>query len=98
MCRASQHANVDIVVMFVVSDALVCNRYSLLMGGFIVPRRGIPSGMRWALYTSWFNYGFEALCINEFTDKPWGHDILVDLVYISDTSLHCIITHATMMI
>jgi len=53
--------------------------YSLLLGGFIVPGPSIPSPIRWALRTSYFQYGFEALCINEFQDKSYGQDVLVSL-------------------
>jgi sterol desaturase/sphingolipid hydroxylase (fatty acid hydroxylase superfamily) len=36
--------------------------------------------MRFALYTSYFNYGFEALCVNEFAGKNYSAKVLDDLV------------------
>jgi len=57
--------------------------YSLLLGGFIVNRNDMPNAMKWALKTSYFNYGFQALCVNEFEDKSYGHDTLDDLGMLS---------------
>jgi len=50
--------------------------YSLLLGGFIVGKDELPSPMQWAVYTSYFFFGFEALTINEFADKPYGAGVL----------------------
>ena len=31
-------------------------------------------------HCSYFNYGFEALCVNEFGDKPYADDVLDEMV------------------
>ncbi len=43
-------------------------------------RREAPEFIRWAFYSSWFNYGFEALCVNEFEAKEYGHHVLDRMV------------------
>jgi ATP-binding cassette subfamily G (WHITE) protein 2 len=59
--------------------------YSLLLGGFIIQANDLPSSVQWALNTSYFFYGFEALMINEFKGKAdstgvvWGDTILTQM-------------------
>lgn len=53
--------------------------YSLLLGGFIVSAANLPSATQWLLYTSYFFFGFQALCINEFEGKEYGPAVLKDL-------------------
>lgn len=53
--------------------------YSLLMGGFIVNKSALPSSISWAVYTSYFWFGFSGLCVNEFESKSYGHLVLQDM-------------------
>jgi hypothetical protein len=50
--------------------------YNLLLGGFIVAKNALPDKLQWAVQTSYFFYGFESLCVNEFENKPYGEDVL----------------------
>jgi hypothetical protein len=36
----------------------------------------LPGGAKWAVQTSYFWYGFEALCVNEFENKSYGTQTL----------------------
>ncbi|KAL9966625.1 hypothetical protein ACROYT_G024728 [Oculina patagonica] len=38
----------------------------LLLGGFYVKNTTIPDWLSWLQYLSWFNYGFEALIVNQW--------------------------------
>lgn len=49
--------------------------YSLLLGGFIVAPSTL-SYMKWALYSSYIYYGFEALVINEFENRSYGKETI----------------------
>jgi len=40
----------------------------LLLGGFYVKNTTIPVWLSWLQYLSWFNYGFEALVVNQWDD------------------------------
>ena len=53
--------------------------YSLLLGGFIVSPSTLPAATQWLLYTSYFFFGFQGLCINEFEKKDYGPAVLKDL-------------------
>lgn len=50
--------------------------YSLLLGGFIVKQSELPKALQWAMYTSYFWYGFGSLCVNEFELKSYGRSVL----------------------
>ena len=43
--------------------------YSLLLGGFMVPKSSLPSAAQWLIYSSYFYFGFECLVANEFESK-----------------------------
>uniref|UniRef100_A0A6B2L0Z9 ABC transporter domain-containing protein n=1 Tax=Arcella intermedia TaxID=1963864 RepID=A0A6B2L0Z9_9EUKA len=53
--------------------------YSLLLGGFIVRKSQLPHFASWAIYTSYFWYGFQGLILNEFKDKSYGPDVIKSL-------------------
>jgi hypothetical protein len=59
--------------------------YSLLLGGFIIKGSDLPDQIQWALRTSYFFYGFEAISINEFKGKTdstgfdWGTKTLEEM-------------------
>lgn len=38
----------------------------LVLGGFYIENRTIPEWLTWLRYLSWFNYGFEALALNQW--------------------------------
>lgn len=38
----------------------------LVLGGFYIENRTIPEWLSWLRYLSWFNYGFEALVVNQW--------------------------------
>ncbi|XP_020625255.1 protein white-like [Orbicella faveolata] len=38
----------------------------LIIGGFFIQNTSIPAWLTWLRYLSWFNYGFEALVINQW--------------------------------
>jgi len=69
----AKSVNVALAIYFL---ALV---YSLLLGGFIVSPSDLPQSLSWALYTSYFYYGFSALGVNEFENKEYGEDALEKL-------------------
>lgn len=58
--------------------------YSLLLGGFMISKDNLPSGMQWLINTSYFFYGFESLVINEFELKNYGDDNLKVLEFQGD--------------
>ena len=66
----AKSVNVALALYFIV---LV---YSLLLGGFIVSPSELPDALQWALYTSYFYYGYGALVINEYESKSYGPDLL----------------------
>lgn len=41
----------------------------------------MPKYVKWMIYTSYFFYGFEALCINEFEHKSYKDEVLKDLAF-----------------
>merc|ERR1712137_1054478 len=45
----------------------------MLFGGFYVNTDNIPPYYTWLFYVSFFNYGFEILCYNEF--NGWGNPL-----------------------
>lgn len=53
--------------------------YSLLLGGFLVHQDTLPEKCQWMVYTSYFYYGFAALTVNEFEDKPYGQSVITSL-------------------
>jgi len=53
--------------------------YSLLLGGFIVRKSKLPGFAQWAVYTSYFWYGFQGLILNEFEKKPYGEDVIKNM-------------------
>lgn len=59
--------------------------YSLLVGGFIVPPHSLPVYLRWMVYTSYYFYGFESLCVNEFENRSYADVVLADLGFNRDT-------------
>jgi len=50
--------------------------YSLLMGGFIVGKNSLPSGIQWMLQTSYFYHGYSSLIVNEFETKEYGPAVI----------------------
>jgi len=47
--------------------------WCLLLGGFIVEKKMMPVSLQWLIYTSYFFYGFQALLLNEFQNRDFGH-------------------------
>lgn len=72
----------------------------LLLGGFYVKNTTIPVWLSWLQYVSWFNYGFEAMLVNQWdgyggkicsgknnTDCISGDQVLNDLGVNKDNGL-----------
>jgi len=53
--------------------------YSLLLGGFMVTKSSLPVFARWAIYTSYFWYGFQGLIVNEFEQKSYGAEVIQEM-------------------
>jgi hypothetical protein len=62
--------------------------YSLLLGGFIVGPKSLPAAAKPLLYTSFYYWGFEALCVNEFGGTADGEQTLVDLGFVGVAVWH----------
>lgn len=56
----------------------------------ITPRDDMPKGLRWAMYTSYFWYGFSGLMVNEFEDKEYGHHVLEDMGMLDVNKFICL--------
>ncbi|CAL4155083.1 unnamed protein product [Meganyctiphanes norvegica] len=51
----------------------------MIFGGFFIKTDTLPAWLSWMTYLSWFNYGFEALSINQWKDHPYSGPILESL-------------------
>ncbi|KAJ8656456.1 hypothetical protein O0I10_007779 [Lichtheimia ornata] len=53
--------------------------FSMLFGGFLLNKDHIPSFLSWLKYLSFFNYGYEALIVNELKDLTLRDDTIADI-------------------
>ncbi|RUS17489.1 hypothetical protein BC937DRAFT_89917 [Endogone sp. FLAS-F59071] len=53
--------------------------FAMLFGGFLLNKEHIPIFLRWIQYLSFFNYGYEALIVNELKDMTLRDDSIVDI-------------------
>ena len=65
--------------------------YSLLLGGFIIGPKALPQPAKPLLYTSFYYWGFEALCVNEFGSTADGEKTLADLGFTGVSIWHNVI-------
>ncbi|ORX58024.1 hypothetical protein DM01DRAFT_351938 [Hesseltinella vesiculosa] len=53
--------------------------FSMLFGGFLLNKEHIPSVLSWLQYLSFFNYGYEALIVNELKDLTLRDKTIADI-------------------
>ncbi|CAO3587711.1 unnamed protein product [Absidia cylindrospora] len=53
--------------------------FSMLFGGFLLNKEHIPAVLSWLQYLSFFNYGYEALIVNELKDITLRDKTIADI-------------------
>ncbi|KAI8098616.1 uncharacterized protein BX664DRAFT_271326 [Halteromyces radiatus] len=53
--------------------------FSMLFGGFLLNKEHIPGFLSWLQYLSFFNYGYEALIVNELKDITLRDKTIADI-------------------